>query len=378
MPANSGNIFFKLVVVLVLLAGAGFAVVFTLGEPVAVEEVKLGKAVHAVSGSVTVFADKDLQELKTEIPGRVVWCSPSLNSGDRFKKGDPLLRLDSTELERRIADAKRNYEAAVQRRDILRESNPEREVAAQRLATAERLLKRGDIPEEEVKQLRRALAQIDTNLRIADLDATKQADDFASEMKALNELLAKMTIRAPADGLTRDVMVAEGSLLNAGATIATFYYNERVVVAKIGEESFGHIRLEQPAKLRLLSYGNEEFDAKVSRILPFADSQTQLYTIHLEVNLEPAKLIPNSTGEVTITVGERDNQPLVPRRALINNDYVFVVKNGRVERRQVEVGFVGLNLAEIRKGVSPGEKVIVEDLEQYRDGQRVALKAPAR
>lgn len=374
MPANSGNVFFKLLLVLVLLAGAGFAVVFTLADPAAVEEVKLGKAVHAVSGSVQVFADKDLQELKTEVSGRVVWCSPSLNSGDSFQKGEALVRLDATELERRITDAKRNYEAAVQRRDILRESNPEREVAAQRLATAERLLKRGDIPEEEVRQLRRALAQIDTNLRIADLDATKQADDFASEMKALNDLLAKMTIRAPADGLTQAVMVAEGSLLNAGATIGTFYYNERVVVAKIGEESFGHVRLGQPAKLRLLIYGSEEFDAKVSRILPFAEAQTQLYTIHLEVNLEPAKLIPNSTGEVTITVGERDNQPLVPRRALINHDYVFVVKNGRVERRPVEVGFLGLNLAEIRKGVSPGEKVIVEDLEQYRDGQRVAVK----
>jgi hypothetical protein len=48
-----------------------------------------------------------------------------------------------------------------------------------------------------------------------------------------------------------------------------------------------------------------------------------------------------------------------------------VVKDGRVEKRKVEVGFVGLNLAEVKKFLAPGELVIVSDLEQFRDGQHV-------
>lgn len=374
MSANSGSLLIKLGLVLVVLAGGAFAFLSTLGDPAFVAEVTRGKASHAVPGSVTVFADKDLQELKSEVAGRVVWVSRSLNTGESFAKGDPLVRLDATELKRKIEDARRNHEAAVEKRDILRKSNPERQVAAQRLANAERLLQRGDVSEEDVKQLQRALDQIDTSLKIADLEANNSAEEFKSQMNALNDLLAKMTIVAPADGLTQSVMVAEGGLINGGATVATFYHNERIVVAKIGEESFGHIRLGQPAKVRLLIYTDQEFDAKVSKILPFAESQTQLYTIHLEVDMDPKKLLPNSTGEVTITVGERENQPLVPRRALINNDHVLVVKNGRVEKRLVEVGFLGLNLAEIRKGLQPGELVIVENLEQFRDGQRVQAR----
>jgi RND family efflux transporter MFP subunit len=374
MFAKTGSIILKVAVILVLVAGAVFAAIFGLREPVFVREVKLGLAVHAISGSVTVFADKDLQELKSEVAGRVVWTSPLLDGTESFRRGDELVRLDARELERRIARAKSDYEAAVKQREILRENNPARLVAVQNLENALRVQKRGgDVSDDQINGLRRALNQIETELKIADLQDAKAEEDFRSEQEALNDLLEKMTIRATADGVTQGVMVAEGSLINAGATVATFYRNERVVVAKIGEEDFGHIRLGQSAKVRLLIYGDKEFDATVSKILPYAESQTQLYTVHLEVDLDPGKLLPNSTGEATIEVGRRENQPLVPRRAVINNDYVLVVNNGRVERRQVELGYIGLNLAEIRKGLKPGELVIVENLEQFRAGQRVTV-----
>ena len=83
------------------------------------------------------------------------------------------------------------------------------------------------------------------------------------------------------------------------------------------------------------------------------------------------QLLPNSTGEVTITVGTHDNVPLVPRRAVFNGSFVFVVKDGRVERRQVEIGYRGLNTVEVTQGLTAGEQVIVEDLDLFRDGQRI-------
>lgn len=374
MFAKNGSIILKVVVILVLLAGAGVVTMMGLREPAIVHAVKRGPAVHAVSGSVKVFADKDLQELKSEVAGRVIWCSEALDEGKTFKQGEELVKLDARELQRLIDKTKSDYEAMVKQRDIQRANNPALRVAKQNLENAERVRKRGgDVSEENVKALERAVTQIETDLKIADLQATKAEEDFNSEMSRLKDQLEKMTIRATADGMTRGVMVAEGSLINAGATVATFYRNERVVVAKIGEEDFGHIKIEQRAKVRLLIYGDKEFDAKVSEIMPYAEAETQLYTIRLKVDLDPMKLIPNSTGETTITIAQRDNQPVVPRRAVVNNDYVFVVKNGRVEKRKVELGYMGLNVAEVRKGLEPGELVIVENLEQYRDGQRVTV-----
>jgi len=50
---------------------------------------------------------------------------------------------------------------------------------------------------------------------------------------------------------------------------------------------------------------------------------------------------------------------------------VYVVQNGRIQLRKVEVGYVSLNVAEITSGLAPGDLVVVEELDKYRDGDRV-------
>jgi RND family efflux transporter MFP subunit len=196
-------------------------------------------------------------------------------------------------------------------------------------------------------------------------------------MEALELLLQKKTITAPFDGTVKDAMVWKGALIDQGATVATIYSNLRVVAAQISEEVISKVKIGDRAKVRLLSFPDEQFDATVLRMVPIADPDTQRYTVHLDVAADLEKLIPYSQGEVTIIVAERDDQPLIPRRALMPGNTVFVVKHGRVERRRVEVGFVGLNLVEVAKHLEPGELVIVEELEQFRGGQRVRV-VPAK
>ena len=60
----------------------------------------------------------------------------------------------------------------------------------------------------------------------------------------------------------------------------------------------------------------------------------------------------------------------MPRRAL-RGTQLFVVNRGRVEVRSVELGYVSLTMAEVTSGVKPGELVIVDGLEEFRDRQSV-------
>ncbi len=89
---------------------------------------------------------------------------------------------------------------------------------------------------------------------------------------------------------------------------------------------------------------------------------------------DPELLKPNSTGEVTITVDAHPNATMIPRRALFDGDKVYVVGGGRIERRKVKAGFLNLTEVEILEGIKVGEPVIVDKLEQYRDGQRVNIE----
>jgi hypothetical protein len=65
------------------------------------------------------------------------------------------------------------------------------------------------------------------------------------------------------------------------------------------------------------------------------------------------------------------DQIMVLRRSIFDSDQVYVVRNGRVERRKLELGIVSLNNAQVRKGLEVGELVIVDRLEEFRAGQRV-------
>jgi membrane fusion protein, multidrug efflux system len=58
--------------------------------------------------------------------------------------------------------------------------------------------------------------------------------------------------------------------------------------------------------------------------------------------------------------------------------YAYVIKNDdTVERRAVEVAAVEGGVAVISKGLSPGERVVVDGQYRLTDGARVRLLAPA-
>ena len=88
------------------------------------------------------------------------------------------------------------------------------------------------------------------------------------------------------------------------------------------------------------------------------------------MDLPPEKLVPGLTGEVTIKIDERKSDTIVPRRALRNNQ-LLVVSGGRIELRNVKVGYVALNEAEILSGVKKGELVVSDELDQFQPGDRV-------
>jgi RND family efflux transporter MFP subunit len=226
-----------------------------------------------------------------------------------------------------------------------------------------------------VKGLQRALDEIDRRLRLTEFDDRKGDADFKVAMEALELQRERMRVTAPFDGTIHNTgaLTWEGALINAGQPVALVFSRKRIVIAKISEESFGRVKLGQSARIRLLTYGTQNFDATVSELLPAADD-AQRFTVYLDVKADPELLRPLSTGEVTITVDSVPDQIMVLRRSLFDGNKVLVVRDGRVERRTLEVGYVSLNNAQVKRGLTVGELVIVDQLEEFREGQRVKVE----
>jgi RND family efflux transporter MFP subunit len=232
----------------------------------------------------------------------------------------------------------------------------------------------GQISKSDYEKSRRAVDTIKQQQQMEDVlnQENLNLDKTTLATKELEK--EKMTIRAPFDGEVSAVLARPGDLIDPGSPIVSLITTTRVVEAKISEEDFANIKVGQSALVIFLPYGEWEYHATVKKILPTADPETQRHLVDLTVtDIEPEKLIPGITGEVSIVVGSHEAKAIIPRRALLNES-VFVVKDGKVELRHVKPGYEWLTGAEIVEGLEPGEQVIVEDLETFRDGDSVKVE----
>ena len=358
----------KKLIFILLTAIVAAGAYFYFSRPAAlVAEVTSGRAIKAVPGSVTVQAEYEM-ELKSEVGGRVI--KSELDPGNPVMAGEVLCQLDTGDLALEIEKINDEYQAAKKRIAVGSSVALDLANAQDDLENFERLTKSGNYPESELVKKRRSVKQIEQRFELEKVNNALLIEGYENTLKVKQRQLEKMTITAPFDGVVSMVYARPGDLIGGNSPIATLISTSRTVEAKISEENFADLKVGQKASVRFLPYGAWLYDATVTKILPTADPTTQRYIVHLDVQIEPEKLVPGITGEVTIVVGEREAKAKIPRRALFGN-YVYVVQEGRIQLRNVETGYVSMTTVEVLKGLNAGEQVIVDQLDRFREGDRV-------
>jgi multidrug efflux pump subunit AcrA (membrane-fusion protein) len=131
------------------------------------------------------------------------------------------------------------------------------------------------------------------------------------------------------------------------------------------------VKVGQKATVRFLTFGNDQYNAVITKVLPAADPATLRYSVYLDVALPEGRvLVPGTTGEMTIILAQRDNALLIPTRALVDK-YVYVLDGNKVVLRKVEKGYGSMNLTEITSGLTEGDLVITDQQDRFREGERV-------
>jgi len=363
----------KIILALAVLAAAAFAVVLSMRSVAKVETVVSGEARDLKPGSVTVKEVYSMQ-MKSAIGGRVLKDGYSLDPGMPVKEADVLVHLDTSDILIAKDEIQNQYDAVKQRMAVGSVQTFALESAQSDFNNTERLFKMGQVSDSDYQKARRAVETIKQQLALEKVTNEENLKTDENTLRTEQSNIDKMTIRAPFAGVVSYVYAHPGDLIDAGSPIVALITTDRLVEAKISEEDFANIKVGQPVAVEFLPYGAWVYNGTVKKILPTADPETQRHLVDLNItDIEPEKLIPGITGEVTIVVGTRKAKAIIPRRALLNES-VFVVKGGRVELRKVRKGFVWLTGAEILEGLEPGEQVIVEDLDSFRDADRVRVE----
>lgn len=367
--AVSKAFFIRLGIALAVVAAVSWIIILMIRPEAVVVAAARARAINAVPGSLTVLAERSL-EVKAEVGGRVI--KSYMDLGANVEEGGLLAELDPADLVLEIEQLKNDYETVKQRIEIGSATTFELINEQEKLENMDRLFRQGNITAADLERQRRVVKQTEQKLELESLANQQQLFRFETELKVKQRRLDKMQIKSPVEGVISAIHANIGDLIGDKTPIATVIADSRVIEAKVSEENFAGIRVGQKATVRFLGYGGTLYGARVEKILPSADPLTQRYVVHLSVDIDTRLLVPGITGEVNIVIDARDNVVIIPRRAVFGKN-VFVVKNGRIELRTVELGFGSLNLVEVLKGVDEKELVVVEGIDLFRDADRVSV-----
>jgi len=213
-------------------------------------------------------------------------------------------------------------------------------------------------------------------LAAASLELTKANLELAK----LN--LRESTIVSPIDGIVTAKHIDEGNMVRAGDRIVTIADMETVkLIVAVAERYGAEICAGMPAKIRVDTFAERQFEAKVYSIHPTLDAQTN--TLQVEIHLDNGELLlkPGMFARVTLVTKQKADAVIIPRDVIlggkIGGHYVYVIEEASAEKiarkRFVEVGIKQADMYEIIDGVKAGEKLVVNGMNFLIDGISVEI-----
>src|SRR5918999_1475448 len=177
-----------------------------------------------------------------------------------------------------------------------------------------------------------------------------------------------------------------GSEVTAGQTVATvFDVSDLLVSAEVDETDIALVKPGQTARVELDAFPQAAFAAKVRRVAVAPTSgQSAAGGVTYQVDLalgeaedgQPGEAEPTPrvgmTATAAIEVRRATDKLSVPGSALVGRaggQAVFVIENGKVRLRPVQVAADGEDRVAVASGLREGERGVSRGAERLRDGQ---------
>jgi len=329
--------------------------------------------------------------IAAKITGRVTGVF--FDEGTRVAEGQLLATLDDS-------DVKRSFDSAKADRDAAQAAIADYEVQLRNahilLHRAEQLQKAGVQTQEALDNALTAVDSLRAKIELAKQQVAASESRIAMAQQAVDNC----TIRAPFAGVvvSKDAQVGEmvspnsagGGFTRTGiATIVDMKSNE--IEVDVNESYIARVENGQKVTATLDAYPDKPIPSKVRTVIPTADRQKATVKVRITIlNLDKYNFIlPDMGVKVAFLENEqpaakdksKNKGPqavaFVPKGAVrsdANASFVFLVRDGKVERRAVSLGLDRGTDVAVLAGVSPGDSLVVKGPESLRDGDKIEIR----
>ena len=210
---------------------------------------------------------------------------------------------------------------------------------------------------------------------------TRELDVARAELERARVRLDKTQIRAPFAGRLGSRAISPGDRIDSRTPIVELQATERLRLAFAVPERFAPLaRVVAPLEVAVAAYPDEWFPGEVYFVAPSVDPVSRQLLLKGWVPNAEGRLWPGQFTRIRIEVARRDDALAVPDSALVyDGDATFVwrvASERKAERVPVEIGLRQQGRIEIRKGVAPGDEIVVAGTNKIFPGATLVAGSP--
>jgi len=271
----------------------------------------------------------------SKIHGTVIKVEAS--EGDKVAKGQVIARIDPADFRIAVDSARATYELA--------DANYKRRAS---------LFEEGIVPRADIDSME---AQVKTS---------KAALENAELM------LSRCTIKAPISGVIRRLDAKEGLLLGVSDPVAEILQIDRVkAVVGIPESDVALVKNIKKVNLTIQALDNRKVVGLHHFLASSPENSARLYRLELAIDNKDNLIMPGMFVRARLVKRVINDTVAVPLFTVIKREdqkFVFVEEDGVAKKQPVELGIMEDWLVQITRGLSPGDKVVVEGHRDVDDG----------
>lgn len=205
-----------------------------------------------------------------------------------------------------------------------------------------------------------------------ELEATAERSKITEEKAQahLDEALAGVT--AEFNGIVTELNVYDGFVTDQSSKLMKVESSEDVRVnISLSKYDLAKVAVGQKAEITIAGNTYEGTVSKINHVATQNDSGTRLVTAQVHIDNPDENVYLGIEGRVTIHAQKAENVLILPFSAINtdqNGDFCYVISNGVVEKRPIQVGLTSEDSMEITEGVSEGEMVITDSSMGVEEG----------
>lgn len=319
-----------------------------------------------------------------------------VREGQQVKAGELLMQLEDSDVRAQVARAQAQLKGAeadqhavktggtqeevLTTRSDLVKAQTDRDTAQKNYEALQQLAKTGAAAPSEVREAQSRLAAAEASLKLLQ---QKQQDRYSppevnkvqaeaaqarATLAAAEDQLRHTEIRAPFEGTVYSIPIKQGEYVQQGELLLQLANLKRVQVrAFVDEPEIGKLATGQPVSITWDALPGKSWHGEITQ-MPYTITTygtRNVGQVLCGVDNDDGRLLPNINVTVNVSIANKKEVITVAREALHDDEsgrFVYLIKDGHLDRQPVEAGIANNTRVEITKGLEPGELVALNSL----------------